>query len=86
MRLYRAPWVVPVEKPPIRNGAILVENGTILKVDTYAVLKGEAPVTDYEESVITPALVNGHCHLELSHFSRLGQEKNWAGKGIYPGS
>ena len=77
--LYRAPWIVPVGKSPIRNGAILVENGIILAVDTYSVLKGTAPVTDYEESVITPALVNGHCHLELSHLARLGQEKNWTG-------
>lgn len=79
MRLYRAPWVIPVATPPIQDGAVLVENGTILKVDKYSVLKGEAPVTDCQESVITPALVNGHCHLELSHLSSLGKETNWDG-------
>jgi aminodeoxyfutalosine deaminase len=79
VHLYRAPWVIPVAIPPIKDGAVLVDNGTILKVDRYTTLKGEAPVTDYENSVITPALVNGHCHLELSHLSSLGKEKNWDG-------
>jgi len=79
VRLYRAPWVIPVATPPIPDGAVLVENGIILKVDSFSVLKGEAPVTDYEDSVITPALVNGHCHLELSHLSSLGKKKNWDG-------
>ena len=79
MHLYRASWVIPVATPPIQDGAVLVENGTILKVDRYTALKGEAPVIDYEDSVITPALVNGHCHLELSHLSSLGKEKNWDG-------
>jgi aminodeoxyfutalosine deaminase len=79
VHLYRASWVIPVATPPIQDGAVLVENGTILKVDRYTALKGEAPVIDYEDSVITPALVNGHCHLELSHLSSLGKEKNWDG-------
>ncbi|MBC8317127.1 MAG: amidohydrolase family protein [Desulfobulbaceae bacterium] len=80
MQLYRAPWVIPVATPPIQDGAVLVQNGNILKVGTFYALKGMAPLTtDYEDSVITPALVNGHCHLELSHLARLGQEGNWDG-------
>ncbi|OKY75524.1 MAG: hypothetical protein BM485_07245 [Desulfobulbaceae bacterium DB1] len=79
--LHRAPLVVPVISPPIENGAVLVENGVIVAVDRFAVLAGTAAVRDHEGSILIPALVNCHTHLELSHLGGLGREQR-AGEDI----
>ncbi|CAD7769686.1 hypothetical protein DMNBHIDG_00030 [Candidatus Methanoperedenaceae archaeon GB37] len=34
--IYRAKWVLPIFRPPIEDGAVVVSNGKIIKVDTYA--------------------------------------------------
>ena len=68
--IYRAQILVPVSIPPIENGAVLVENGTVSLVATYPEVKAQAPagtrVVDIDEGVIIPALVNCHSHLSLS--------------------
>jgi cytosine/adenosine deaminase-related metal-dependent hydrolase len=76
MHLYRAPWVIPVTSPPIQDGAVIVEDGIIIAVDQFSVLKGQALVTDLEDTILTPALINAHCHLELSSLAELGKEKS----------
>jgi len=70
--LYRAPFVVPGHGPVIADGAVLTEDGLVAAVGAYADLKGvDAQVEEYEGYVITPALVNCHAHLELSHLAGL---------------
>lgn len=76
-RLFRAPWVVvsgAVAGRPdgtvLADGAVLVERDRILTVGRYRDLKREdldASVIDHDGAILTPALVNAHCHLELSH-------------------
>jgi cytosine/adenosine deaminase-related metal-dependent hydrolase len=63
-----ASWVVPVSRPPIRDGRVAVENGTITWVGdaSDADAPGE-PAWDLGRGVLLPGLVNAHCHLELSH-------------------
>lgn len=73
---HRAPWVVPVSAPVIEDGAVLVEDGRILAVGPYRDFPDEETVRDHEESVLTPALVNCHCHLELSHLAALGRGRS----------
>ena len=72
--IYRAPFVVPVGMPVIPDGAVVTEQGRVKAVGRYAELKGmDAELVDYEGHVITPALVNAHAHLELSHLAALGR-------------
>jgi cytosine/adenosine deaminase-related metal-dependent hydrolase len=63
-----AGWVVPVGRPPIRDGRVALEDGTV----TWGGGPAEAgapsgPVRDLGRGVLLPGLVNAHCHLELSH-------------------
>ena len=63
-----ASWVLPVNRPPIRDGAVTVEDGTIVWMGGPSD-KG-APAGEIQElgnGVLLPGLVNAHCHLELSH-------------------
>lgn len=81
--LHKAPYVVPVGEDRdlpavIMNGAILTENGRIIKVGYYGELRGaDALEVEHESAVLMPALINCHSHLELSYLARLGQDSNY---------
>jgi cytosine/adenosine deaminase-related metal-dependent hydrolase len=67
MQTYRAAWVLPIGAPPIRGGWVAIDGGRI--VDAGGPLAGPGSAAahiDLGESVIMPALVNAHTHLELS--------------------
>jgi cytosine/adenosine deaminase-related metal-dependent hydrolase len=76
--LHRAPWIVTGQfsldagenKGVIRDGAVLVVNDRIMEVGHYKDLAAEfsnVDLKDHDGSILTPALINGHSHLELSH-------------------
>jgi cytosine/adenosine deaminase-related metal-dependent hydrolase len=68
-RLISAPWVLPITEPAIADGAVVVDDtGTILAVGRRSDLARRHPEAREEraEGVLLPALVNAHCHLELS--------------------
>lgn len=61
---YRARWVLPIDRPPIENGWVTVDDGVI-----QALGHGPPPaggVTDLGDTALLPGLVNAHTHLELS--------------------
>jgi cytosine/adenosine deaminase-related metal-dependent hydrolase len=63
-----ADWVVPVDGPPIREGAVRVEGGTIAEVgDVHG-----AADHRFEGGVILPGLVNAHTHLEYAAMAGFG--------------
>jgi cytosine/adenosine deaminase-related metal-dependent hydrolase len=65
MHVYRARWVVPVTAPPVRDGAITVEDGRIAYVGPQrGAPSGE--VRDLGAALLLPGLVNTHTHLELT--------------------
>ena len=68
MTRYHASWVVPISSPPIRNGWVDVDAGTVIGLG--ATFDGQAAggVThvDLTGTAILPSLVNAHTHLELS--------------------
>jgi 5-methylthioadenosine/S-adenosylhomocysteine deaminase len=64
-----ADWVVPVEGEPIRDGAVVVEDGRIAAVGPAAEL-GEG--TRHEGCVIAPGFVNAHSHLEYAVYAGFG--------------
>ncbi len=69
MRVLSADWVIPVEGPPIRNGAVAVEDGRIAAVGTAEELgEGER----HPDAVILPGFVNAHSHLEYAVYGGFG--------------
>jgi len=70
VRVLSADWVVPVEGPPIEEGAVAIgEDGRIAAVGTSAELgEGER----FPESVILPGFVNAHTHLEYAVYAGFG--------------
>src|SRR5688500_16451667 len=66
MRLiYRAPWVLPIAQPPIRDGWVAVQDGRISGLGSSSDLPPASSV-EAVDGAILPGLVNAHTHLELS--------------------
>lgn len=80
MPILTAAWVVPVSRPPIRDGRVVVEDDKVTWVGAPSDVgapKGAAQ--DLGKGVLLPGLVNAHCHLELSHLrGRLDRTKGFA--------
>jgi 5-methylthioadenosine/S-adenosylhomocysteine deaminase len=69
MSVFSADWVLPVEGPPIPDGAVVVEDGRIVAVGPAAELgAGER----FDDSVIVPGFVNAHSHLEYAVYAGFG--------------
>lgn len=69
--IYRAKWVLPIDRPPLENGAVLVRGHRIVSVDKFAALQRECQrVVDLGVGAIIPGLVNAHTHLEFSNLSQ----------------
>jgi len=70
MVLHKAAWIVPVNRPPIQAGAVLVSGDSILEVAGYKDLKPfiskRVREVDHGLAALMPCLVNAHTHLELS--------------------
>lgn len=67
--LHRARLVVPISQPAIEDGAVVVAGGAILDVGPFQLLRRQwlgAPARDHDETVLLPALINAHAHLDLS--------------------
>jgi cytosine/adenosine deaminase-related metal-dependent hydrolase len=71
-RLLRAAWIAPTDGPPIRNGGLVFQGGTIVAVGDSKLLAQrypEAEIIDRPSEIVLPGLINAHTHLELSEFS-----------------
>ena len=70
MRIVSADWVVPVEGPPIKQGAVAIaDDGTIAAVGTSDDLGQGDP---HEGCVIVPGFVNAHTHIEYAVYAGFG--------------
>ncbi|MDQ3874544.1 MAG: amidohydrolase family protein [Actinomycetota bacterium] len=68
-RVLSADWVLPVDAPPIADGALAIEDGRIAAVATRGELgDGE----HFDEAAIVPGFVNAHSHLEYAVYSGFG--------------
>jgi cytosine/adenosine deaminase-related metal-dependent hydrolase len=70
-RLYIAEWVLPISSPPIRNGAVAVQDNRIVFVGTKSAAEAapefsNAVRKDFGCAAILPGFVNTHSHLELT--------------------
>jgi cytosine/adenosine deaminase-related metal-dependent hydrolase len=66
---YTADWVLPVSAPPVRTGAVLVdERGIIREVGPASIIEAGDDVAsvDLGPAILLPGLVNVHTHPELS--------------------
>lgn len=67
--IYSARWVLPIISPMIQDGAVGVDNSTIVAVGFHRDLVAkfpDSPITDFGEAAILPGFVNAHSHLELT--------------------
>jgi aminodeoxyfutalosine deaminase len=66
--LLRARLVLPVSRPAIPNGAVLVAGRHIAALGRWRDLSRHAPrrVVDLGDTVLMPGLVNAHCHLDYT--------------------
>ncbi len=74
---HRASWLLPINRPPIADGGLVVCAGQILDIGKFKqVVRNypEAKVIDHPDTVLMPGLINAHTHLELSHLAYLSQK------------
>jgi cytosine/adenosine deaminase-related metal-dependent hydrolase len=67
--IYSAGWVIPVSSPPIADGAVAVDEDSIVSVGTRATLVERFPQASkkaWPEAILLPGLINTHTHLELT--------------------
>jgi cytosine/adenosine deaminase-related metal-dependent hydrolase len=75
VRTLSADWVIPVEGPPIRDGAVAIEHGRVAAVGTVDELgEGER----HHDAVIIPGFVNAHSHLEYAVYGGFGDGLSFA--------
>ena len=74
MRVLSADWVVPVEGPPIRDGAVAIgDDGRIVSVGTVSELDADEESAErFPDAVILPGFVNAHTHLEYAVYGGFG--------------
>jgi 5-methylthioadenosine/S-adenosylhomocysteine deaminase len=69
--LLRARWVLPLDRPPIRDGAVLIDGtgriATVGRRDRVDHPPGDS-IEELGNAILLPGLVNTHTHLELTGF------------------
>lgn len=81
MQRFTAAWVLPVDGPPIANGAVLVsDDGRILDVAPSERISTPPPSRQQNlgDAILLPGLVNSHTHLELTGFAGLVEADDFA--------
>lgn len=66
--------VVPITRPPIDQGGVLVDDGVIADVGPLDEVVSRHPDVEVRRwpGVLTPGLVNAHTHLQYTTFDRVG--------------
>ena len=68
-RVLSADWVLPIEGPPIEDGAVAIDDGRIAVVGTRDELGAG---THYDDAVLLPGFVNAHSHIEYAVYAGFG--------------
>ena len=75
MTAFQAAWVCPIERPPIRNGIVEIEDGVIVgirepgagnRASADGSLISDPGSRQLGNVALLPGLINAHTHLELS--------------------
>jgi cytosine/adenosine deaminase-related metal-dependent hydrolase len=67
MDLYRARWIVPVDRDPFEDGGLLVDAGRIVGIGRDLTAPA-AMIHDLGDVILLPGFINAHTHLELSGY------------------
>lgn len=68
-QIISARWIAPIDRPILRDAAIIIQRGSILEVGPATEITRahpDAESIDLGRSVVLPGLVNPHVHLEIS--------------------
>jgi cytosine/adenosine deaminase-related metal-dependent hydrolase len=71
-QLIRSRVVLPVSKPPIENGAVLISGNRIVGVGPWESFTHHASritsdtIFDLGDAILLPGLINAHCHLDYT--------------------
>ena len=68
-KIYSARWVIPIASPPINDGAVVIDDSTIVAVDSRSAIQAAFPHAaqeDFGNAAILPGFINTHSHLELT--------------------
>ena len=67
----RARVVLPISRPPIGDGAVLISGNRIAAVGSWHDLAPgrESQALDLGEVMLMPGLVNAHCHLDYTNMA-----------------
>ena len=79
--ILRARYVLPMDEPPIEDGAVAIDGDSVTAVGKAAQIRAAhaGEVRDLGDRVLAPGLINAHCHLDLT---RLRGEVEWRGSFI----
>ena len=71
--ILRSRLVIPISRPPIDNGVVVIEGSRITAVGSSVALPpGDgATVRDLGESILLPGLINCHCHFDYTDMAGL---------------
>ena len=61
--------MLPIEGPPLRDGAVVIEDGRVAAIGSRAELGSG---THYDEAVLLPGFVNAHSHIEYAVYAGFG--------------
>jgi len=66
--ILRARTILPISRPPVKNGAVRIAGNRIRAIGPWSDLKSEngEDIFDLGEVVLLPGLVNAHCHLDYT--------------------
>jgi aminodeoxyfutalosine deaminase len=66
--ILRARTILPVSRPPIENGAIVISGNRVRAVGSWPDLRPRAAgeILDLGEVILLPGLVNAYCHLDYT--------------------
>jgi len=73
LQILRSRVVLPVWRPPLEDGAVVVSGQRIVAVGDWRSLRVEyaGNVCDLGETILMPGLINAHCHLDYTHMAGL---------------
>jgi aminodeoxyfutalosine deaminase len=77
--ILRARVVLPVARPPLDNGAVLISGRRIEAVGPWSDLRREPslPVVDLGACALLPGLINAHCHLDYTDMAGMVPASRW---------
>jgi cytosine/adenosine deaminase-related metal-dependent hydrolase len=70
-RILRARVLAPLGRPPLEDGALVIQGRRIAAVGRWRSLRRAhaGAVTDLGEVLLLPGLINAHCHLDYTHMA-----------------